>query len=102
DNGAHTPAIGGSQHAVADSTRVPYSSGMSRLKKFLIGLVVVLVILAVAGWWILRGDPAEYSLEQVSGTDPLLAEPDPQMIPTVGVAKPIGWPDGAAPEAAAG
>jgi glucose/arabinose dehydrogenase len=75
---------------------------MSRLKKFLIGLVVVLVILAVAGWWILRGDPAEYSLEQVSGTDPLLAEPDPQMIPTVGVAEPIGWPDGEAPEAAAG
>jgi glucose/arabinose dehydrogenase len=75
---------------------------MSRLKKFVIGLVVVIVILAAAGWWILRGEPAEYSLEQVTGTDPLLAEPDPQTIPTVAVAEPIGWPDGQAPEAAAG
>jgi len=75
---------------------------MRILKKIAIGLLVVIVILGVAGWWIMRGDAAEYTLEQVTGTDPLLAEPDPQTIPTVGVATPIGWAEGAAPEAAEG
>jgi len=75
---------------------------MRILKKIAIGLVVVILILVAAGWWVLRGDPAEYSLAQVTGTDPLLAEPDEQTIPTVQVAEPIGWPDGAAPDAAEG
>ena len=75
---------------------------MRILKKLAIGLLVVLLILGVAAWWIIRGDPAEYTVAEVSGTDPKLAEPDPQTIPTVGVVKPIGWPDGAAPKAAEG
>src|SRR5688500_16859272 len=75
---------------------------MRILKKIAIGLVVVILILAAAGWWVLRGEPAQYTLDQVTGTDPLLAEPDEQTIPTVQVAEPIGWPDGAAPEAAEG
>jgi glucose/arabinose dehydrogenase len=74
---------------------------MRILKKIAIGLLVVVLILAVAGWWIVRGDPAEYTVAQVTGTDPLLAEPDEQTIPTVSVAEPIGWGDGA-PEAAEG
>jgi len=75
---------------------------MRLLKKLAIGLVVILLILAAAGWWIVRGDPAEHTLAEVTGTDPLIAEPDPQTIPTVDVAKPIGWAAGAAPEAAQG
>jgi glucose/arabinose dehydrogenase len=75
---------------------------MRILKKLAIGLVVVIVLLAAAGWWVLRGSPAEHSVLEVSGTDPLLAEPDEQTIPTVQVAEPIGWPDGAAPDAAEG
>lgn len=75
---------------------------MSTLKKIAIGLLVVIVVLAIAGWWIARGDQAEYDVAQVTGTDPKLAEPDPETIPTVGVAKPIGWAAGAAPKAAAG
>ena len=75
---------------------------MRILKKIAIGLLVVLLILGVAAWWIIRGDPAEYTVAEVSGTDPKLAEPDPQTIPTVGVVRPIGWPDGAAPKAAEG
>ena len=73
---------------------------MRLIKKIAIGLAVVLVVLVAAGWWLTRGEPAEYSVLQVSGTDPLLAEPDAQTIPTVEVAEPIGWPDGAAPDAA--
>jgi len=75
---------------------------MRMLKKIAIGLAVVLVLLALAGWWVVRGDPADLPLEQVTGADPQLADPDPQTIPTVDVARPIGWPDGATPVVAAG
>lgn len=75
---------------------------MRMLKKIAIGFGVVVLLLALAGWWVLRGEPAEYTVAQVTGTDPLLAKPDEQRIPTVAVAEPIGWPDGAVPEAAAG
>ena len=75
---------------------------MRLLKKIAIGLGVLIVVLVAAGWWLTRGVPAEYSVLQVSGTDPLLAEPDEQTIPTVSVAEPIGWADGAAPDAAEG
>jgi glucose/arabinose dehydrogenase len=75
---------------------------MGILKKLGIGLLVVLVVLALAGWWIVRGSPAQYSLEAVSGTDPKFAEPDPQTIPTIDVAKPVGWGANGAPAAAPG
>lgn len=75
---------------------------MRILKKILIGLLVVVLVLVAAGWWVIRGVPAEYPLEDVTGTDPKLAEPDPQMIPTVGIARPIGWEEGDAPLAAEG
>jgi glucose/arabinose dehydrogenase len=75
---------------------------MSILKKIGIGLVVVILLLAVAAWWVVRGSPADYSVAAVSGTEPTLAAPDPQTIPTVDVAKPIGWAKGEAPKAAQG
>jgi glucose/arabinose dehydrogenase len=75
---------------------------MRILKKIAIALAVLLLVLVVAGWWVLRGHPAELSVDEVAGTDPTLAEPDEQMIPTVWVAEPVGWPEGAAPEAAEG
>jgi glucose/arabinose dehydrogenase len=75
---------------------------MRLLKKIAIGLVAIVVILIALGWWLTRGVPAEYSVLDVSGTDPTLAEGDAQTIPTVWVAEPIGWPDDAAPDAAEG
>jgi len=75
---------------------------MRILTKVAIGLLAVVVVLVAAGWWVLRGSPAELTLEQVTGTKPELVEPNPQTIPTVQVAKPIGWADGAAPQAAEG
>ncbi|HSG33060.1 MAG TPA: PQQ-dependent sugar dehydrogenase [Sphingomonadaceae bacterium] len=75
---------------------------MGIIKKILVGLMAVVLVLAIAGWWLLRGEPAEYSVEEVTGTDPVLAEPDPQTIPTVQIARPVGWEDGAAPVAADG
>lgn len=75
---------------------------MGILKKIAIAVAVVVFVVVAAGWWVLRGDAATLTVDQVTGTDPQLAEPDPQTIPTVGVAKPIGWAEGAAPEAAQG
>ncbi len=75
---------------------------MRILKKIGIALLVLLVVLAIALWWVSRGDPADLSVEAVTGDDPQLHEPDPQTIPTVKVFKPVGWPDGTAPEAAEG
>lgn len=75
---------------------------MSTLKKVAIGAAVVLVLLVAVGWWLTRGQTAELSVEEVTGTDPVLAEPHEQTIPTVVVAKPIGWPDGTAPTPAQG
>ncbi|BBC71443.1 sorbosone dehydrogenase [Altererythrobacter sp. B11] len=71
------------------------------MKKIALGLLALIIILTVAGWWVLRGDPAQYSVAQVTGLDPVFAEPDPQTIPTVEVAKPVGWGEGA-PQAAEG
>lgn len=79
-----------------------YPSTMSLIKKIAIGLVVVLIILAIAIWWALRGQTATLSVEAVTGTDPTLADPRSETIPTVNVARPIGWADGAAPDAAEG
>lgn len=75
---------------------------MRILKKILIGLLVFVVIVAIALWWLSRPQQAQYSFEETTGTDPVLAEPDPQMIPTVGIATPIGWEEGEVPTAAEG
>jgi glucose/arabinose dehydrogenase len=75
---------------------------MSTLKRIGITLLVLLLVLAVAIWWALRGDAAKHSVDEVSGEDPVLAQADPQTVPTVKVFKPVGWGEGAAPEAAEG
>jgi glucose/arabinose dehydrogenase len=75
---------------------------MGILKKIGIALVVLILVLAVAAWWVTRGDPAEHTVAEVTGDDPVLAEPDPQTIPTVEVATPVGWGEGEAPAAAEG
>ncbi len=72
------------------------------LKKILIALLVVLVLGGAILWWLTRPVPAQYSFEETTGTDPVLAEPDEQLIPTVGIAKPIGWGEDGAPVAAEG
>lgn len=75
---------------------------MRILKKILIALLVLIVALAIAAYFIIRGDPAKLPFDDVTGTDPTLAAPDAQIIPTVKVAKPVGWKAGEAPTAAQG
>lgn len=75
---------------------------MSTAKKIGIGLVGVVLILALAGWLLTRPDRASLAWGQVTGTDPTLEEPNAETFPTVGIAEPVGWLDGAAPKPAPG
>lgn len=75
---------------------------MRILKKILIALLVIVLLLGAAFWWLSRGDTAGLSLEAVSGLDPTLEEPNAEAFPTVRIARPVGWADGEAPQAAEG
>ena len=75
---------------------------MSILKKILIALVILVLLLAAAFWFLTRGDTAELSVADVSGTEPTLEEPNAEMFPTVRIAEPVGWTDGEVPQAAEG
>lgn len=75
---------------------------MSTAKKIGIGLLVLLLILVAAGWLLTRPDQAQLAWAKVTGTDPELARPKPETIPTVKIADPVGWSANAAPRPAAG
>ncbi|GGD61790.1 sorbosone dehydrogenase family protein [Erythrobacter arachoides] len=75
---------------------------MSTLKKILLALLVLLLVGAAVVWWMTRPVEATIPLEETTGTDPTLVEPDPQTFPTVGVVEPIGWDEGETPTAADG
>ena len=75
---------------------------MRILKNIALFLLAFLLVAGIAIWWLTRGDTADLTLDEVSGLDPVLAEPDEETFPTVGVARPIGWADGETPTAAQG
>ena len=75
---------------------------MSSKRKLLVALALLLLIIGGFAYWIWRGTPAEHTIEELSGKDPVIAEPRTEMIPSVAIAKPIGWAAGEAPVAAQG
>ena len=75
---------------------------MSTKRKILIWALVLILAIIFAAVWIAEGDEAELAMAEVTGTDPTLAKPDSEMIPTVQIAKPIGWAAGEAPHAGEG
>ena len=88
--------------AIAARHFEPYFGCMTILRNIGIGLLVILVIAAILIALLLRGSKAELSVDEVTGTDLTLAEPDSEWFPTIRVAEPVGWADGEAPEAAEG
>ncbi|MGB7408460.1 MAG: sorbosone dehydrogenase family protein [Pontixanthobacter sp.] len=58
--------------------------------------------MAAGAYWATRGDTADYAVQRVAGTDPLLDEPNAEAIPTVNIAEPIGWAADEVPKAAEG
>ena len=75
---------------------------MSILKKLGIALLVLVLILAIAFFFISRGDTADIPFDEVTGSDPTLDEANAETFPTVAIAEPIGWKSGETPVAAEG
>lgn len=75
---------------------------MSKLQKILLTLLVIVLLLVGLGYWLTRGNTAELPVEAVTGDDPTLVEPNEETIPTVKIAKPVGWAEGEVPVAAEG
>jgi glucose/arabinose dehydrogenase len=72
------------------------------LKHILRGALLLLIVLALFGYWATRPSPARLSTAELSGRVPTLSRPNPQTIPTVVIADAVGWPAGAAPRAPEG
>lgn len=75
---------------------------MSTKRKLLVALGVFILVIGGFAFFLLRGTPAEKSLDQLSGRDPQIVEAKPENFPSIGIAKPIGWAAGQAPTAAQG
>ena len=75
---------------------------MTTKRKLLVALAVFLLVLGGFLFWIWRGTPAQHTLDELSGRDPVLVEPKPEGIPSVAIAKPVGWAANEAPTPAKG
>ncbi|HEY0622260.1 sorbosone dehydrogenase family protein [Sphingomonas sp.] len=75
---------------------------MTRLRKILLFLGIVVVGCGALYWWFSRPDVARFDANAVTGQRPQLSNPRNQTIPTVKIADAVGWPQGARPSAAAG
>jgi YD repeat-containing protein len=73
-----------------------------RARKLLIWLGIILLALLAFYAWIARGNPSDRDPAATTGKTPVLVEPETEMFPSVGLAKPIGWAAGATPKPAAG
>lgn len=72
------------------------------IRKILIVLVAILVILAAGLFWLTRGDVADKPMAEVTGIDPVLEAAESETVPTVSIARSVGWEKGERPVAAEG
>lgn len=75
---------------------------MSTKRKLLVALAVFVLVFGGFVFWAIRGVPAQHTLDELSGKDPVLAEPEEEKIPSVAIARPVGWAAGETPVAAKG
>ena len=70
-------------------------------RRILIALAMILALLVGAFFWFTR-EHALLTVEAVAGTSPTITDPRNELVPTINVAKAIGWKAGQAPTPAAG
>ena len=76
---------------------------MTTKKKLLIALPVVILIAALVGaYWLFTHEKAEIDFAATVGPRPTIGEPDETLVPTMNVAKAVGWKAGEKPVAATG
>lgn len=71
-------------------------------KRLLVLLAIIVVVVGGMVFYVTRGSPAQLSVEAVSGTQPKITPPRREVVPTVKIAKVVGWPEGTTPTPAAG
>lgn len=71
-------------------------------RKWLIFAAVALLALVIFSAWIIRGNPSERSIDATTGKDPTIVAPETERIPSVALAKTVGWGENEAPVAAKG
>lgn len=71
-------------------------------KRILIIILVILIAFAAAFYFVASGKPAALSVEAVSGAQPTISAARNERIPTINIADPVGWPQGAKPTAPKG
>lgn len=74
----------------------------SKTRKLLIWTAIIAVALIAFVVWVRHGNPSELPLAKTEGRAVELVEPESERIPSVSLAKSIGWQPGEAPVAAAG
>lgn len=72
------------------------------MKKKLILLALAVIAILIAAFFLLTREKALLPFDQVTGPKPVMAEPTSNLLPTLKVAKAIGWSGNAAPKPAAG
>ena len=72
------------------------------MRKFLIVFLVLVLALLFLAAYLAQGDKADYTVAAVAGTDPVLDDPESEIIPTVNIAEPVGWAATEAPIPAEG
>jgi glucose/arabinose dehydrogenase len=72
------------------------------LRKSLIGVGAAALVLGGGAAWIIHGNPSKLPIEQMEGRHPKLVDPEPETIPSVSLARTVGWAAGEAPVAAKG
>lgn len=75
---------------------------MTTKKKLLIALPILIVIAALFGVWLFTHEKAEIDFAATVGPRPKIGEPDETLVPTISVAKAVGWKAGEKPVAAGG
>ncbi len=73
------------------------------MRKHILIVLGLIILVGIAGFtWLAWPDTARLDVNQVTGKRPDITAPRIQMLPTIGVAKAVGWPKGAMPTAAGG
>jgi glucose/arabinose dehydrogenase len=75
---------------------------MSTGRKFLAGVLVVILLGIGVVAYLLTPSRADVPIAEVTGLDPRLTDPRTEAVPSVGIAEPVGWAANAAPVAAPG
>src|SRR5690242_11032394 len=65
-------------------------------------VLIIVVIVAAALFYLSRPDKARLSVDAVTGRLPQITKPRDQIVPTVEIADAAGWPAGKQPVAAQG